>query len=85
MNIDRQQKLFKAIDSLESQLEYVKGLIHDAIPQSEWLDTKEFAERAKLQHRTVTNYVGKGNITNFKKSPTGRYLIHFSELERWGK
>ena len=85
MNIDRQQKLFKAIDSLESQLEYVKGLIHDAIPQSEWLDTNEFAERANLQPRTVTNYVGKGNITNFKKSPTGRYLIHFSELERWGK
>lgn len=79
----KQQQLIKAIDSLESQLDYVKSLIDDAIPKQEWIDTREFATRANLKHRTVTNYAGKGHFVNMKKLPTGQYLIHISELHKW--
>ena len=85
MNNTKQIQLVKAIGSLESQLEYIKSLIDDAIPKQEWIDTKEFAERVNLRHRTVTNYAGKGQFANLKKLDTGQYLIHISELEKWGK
>ena len=81
----KQRQLIKAIDSIESQLEYVKSLIDDAIPNQEWIDTKEFAKRIDRKHRTITNYVGKGHFTNFKRMPTGQYLIHVSELSKWMK
>ena len=85
MSNSKQNQIIKAIDGLESQLEYVKGLIHDAIPPKEWIDTKEFASRANLQHRTITNYVGKGFFERFQRLDNGHYLIHISELQKWGK
>lgn len=85
MSTLKQRQLLKAIDSIESQLEYVKSLIDEAIPLQEWIDTKEFAKRVERKHRTITNYVGKGHFNHFKKMPTGQYLIHVSELSKWAK
>jgi len=83
MNTTKKIQLIKAISSLESQLEFVKRLVEEAIPQQEWIDTKEFAERINLKHRTVTNYAGKGFFKQMKRLDKGHYLIHISELEKW--
>lgn len=85
MITSKQHQLFKALHAIESQFDYLRDLIHDAIPPTEWLTTKEFAERANLQHRTVTNYAGKGRFEQYKRLENGKYIIHISELEKWGK
>jgi len=79
----KQDQLINAIDAIESQLKFVKSIIDEAIPKQNWIDTKEFAKRVGRKHRTITNYVGKGHFNNFKKMPTGQYLIHVSELSKW--
>lgn len=83
MKNTKQNQLIKALDGLESQLEYLKGLVYEVVPTKEWIDTREFAERANLKHRTVTNYAGKGHFENMKRLETGHYLIHVSELQKW--
>lgn len=83
MTNQKQVQLYIAIDAIESQLQYVKNLINEAIPKQDWIDTKEFAKRVNRKHRTITNYVGKGHFNNFKKMPNGQYLIHVSELSKW--
>lgn len=85
MITSKQHQLIKALLVIESQFDHLRNLIHDAIPPNEWLNTKEFAERANLQHRTVTNYAGKGRFEQYKRLENGKYIIHISELEKWGK
>ena len=80
-----QNQLIKALNGLESQVEYVRSLVQEAVPEKEWLDTKEFAHRAKLNPRTVSNYAGKGRFKKTRKTATGHYLIHISELEQWSQ
>jgi len=75
----------KALSGLEIQLEYIQSLLNDIAPDQEWLDTKEFAERTNLRPKTITNYAGNGFVKKIKKSPTGQYLIHISELSKWEK
>lgn len=84
MKHPKQSKLIKALNGLECQLEYVRSLVQQTVPEQEWIDTREFARRAKLKHKTVTNYAGKGRFKKIKKSNTGHHLIHISELEKWG-
>ncbi|MEX2604511.1 MAG: hypothetical protein WD361_09915 [Gracilimonas sp.] len=84
MTQTKQQQLFKVLNGIESQLEYVRSIINESIPSGEWIDTKEFSNRSTLNTKTVTNYVGKGTIKKAKKI-NGKYLIHVSELENWRK
>lgn len=79
------KQILKALNGLESQVDYVRNLVQKVVPDKEWIDTKEFAARARLKHKTVTNYAGKGRFKRTKKTDTGRYLIHVSELDHWSR
>jgi len=76
-------QLLKALNGLEAQLEFIRSLVTDAAAPQEWIDTKEFAHLTNLKPKTVTNYAGTGQIKKIKKSGSGHYLIHISELHKW--
>lgn len=72
-----------ALLGMESQVEYIRNLVKEVVPEQEWIDTKEFARLANLDPKTVTNYAGRGEFKQVMKSDSGHYLIHISELKKW--
>ena len=85
MNHQTIDQLKKALTGLETQVEYIQTLLGKLSPDQVWLDTREFAERTNLRPKTITNYAGNGIIKKTKRSGTGQYLIHVSELSKWTK
>jgi hypothetical protein len=76
-------QIMNALVGVESQIEYIRSLVTQVVPEKEWIDTKEFAHLANLHPKTVSNYAGRGQFKQIKKSDSGHYLIHISELEKW--
>jgi hypothetical protein len=83
MNHQTIKKIKNALIGIETQVEYIQELLVKISNDKDWLDTKEFAERTNLRPKTITNYAGNGVIKKTKRSGTGQYLIHVSELSKW--
>ncbi|MDZ7660454.1 hypothetical protein [Fodinibius sp.] len=79
----KQQQIINAIDGLAYQLNLIKSLVTDTLPENDWIAVKEFALITRLKPKTITNYAGKGLIKKIKKNRNGQYLIHISELTNW--
>ena len=49
--------------------------------QKEWLSTAEFAAMKGIKPQTVSNYCRLDHFKRIRKTKSGRYEIHISELE----
>lgn len=78
-----QRKLLAHLERIEKELWEFRRMIRALVPEKEWYTTQEFASLTGIKAKTVTNYCGKGQITNTKKNARGQYLIHKSELKNF--
>lgn len=75
------KQLLTMCDELERQVQLLRQMIIDEIPETEWITTTEYAnhKNTNLTAKTAANYCSMGRL-KCRKGPTGRWQIHKSEL-----
>ncbi|MFH5833768.1 helix-turn-helix domain-containing protein [Halalkalibaculum sp. DA384] len=70
------------IQQIRANCDHLEQIVNRIQPEKEWLTTKEFAEKAGLAPKTVSNYVSRGDYRRARKNGKGQWEIHKSELNK---
>jgi regulator of replication initiation timing len=71
------------LERTEQDLEHLKAVVNEIKPEKEWLSTAEFAEKARLELKTVSTYCGMGKFERIRKNGRGHWEIHKDELKNY--
>ncbi|MDZ7657997.1 hypothetical protein [Fodinibius sp.] len=74
------KELVTMVQQIRSYCDLLEHKIDQIKPEKEWLTTAEFAEKAELKLKTVSNYCGQDKYQRMQKNDRGKWEIHKSEL-----
>jgi hypothetical protein len=74
-------QILQMLDQFERQIQALRKIVKQELPERKWISTTEYAQHRNttITAKTAANYCRMGRL-KCKKSPTGQWLIHRSEL-----
>ena len=83
MTYQPREELLQSLNAIREECKRLEEKIDRLVPETEWLTSKQFADMTTLSVKTVPNYCQQKRIVKCRKTETGRWQIHKSELEKF--